>query len=109
VPQTTLSHPSVALTATATHSAHAGTDSASAPEVIPFPVVPTTPVGPTTPPAAALATTRRSERGQTTAEYALVLVGAATIAMLIVAWAGSTSRISGLFDTVIRSVTTLLA
>jgi len=50
-----------------------------------------------------------SERGQTTAEYALVLVGAATIAMLIVAWAGSTSRISGLFDTVIRSVTSLLA
>jgi Flp pilus assembly pilin Flp len=52
---------------------------------------------------------RHRERGQTTAEYALVLVGAATIAMLIVAWAGSTSRISGLFDTVIRSVTSLLA
>lgn len=50
-----------------------------------------------------------SERGQTTAEYALVLVGAATIATLIIAWASSTSRISGLLDTVLRSVTGLVA
>ena len=78
-------------------------------EVIPFPGAPMGPTAPTPPPAAALTVTRRRERGQTTAEYALVLVGAATIAMLIVAWAGSTSRISGLFDTVIRSVTSLLA
>ena len=77
--------------------------------VIPFPGAPLAPVDPTPPPAAALAVARRRERGQTTAEYALVLVGAATIAMLVVAWAGSTSRISGLFDTVIRSVTSLLA
>lgn len=52
---------------------------------------------------------QRGERGQTTAEYALVLVGAATIAMLVIAWAGSTSRISGLLDTVLRSVTALVA
>jgi Flp pilus assembly pilin Flp len=31
--------------------------------------------------------TRRDERGQTSAEYALVLLGAAAIALLIVAWA----------------------
>lgn len=49
------------------------------------------------------------ERGQTTAEYALVLVGAATIAMLVVAWAGSTGRISALLDAVMRSVTGLVA
>jgi Flp pilus assembly pilin Flp len=50
-----------------------------------------------------------NENGQTTAEYALVLVGAATIAMLIIAWAGSTTRISGLLDTVLRSITALVA
>lgn len=51
----------------------------------------------------------RCDRGQTTAEYALVLVGAATIAMLVIAWASSTSRVSGLMDAVLRSVTGLLA
>ncbi|MGI9622478.1 MAG: DUF4244 domain-containing protein [Acidimicrobiales bacterium] len=49
------------------------------------------------------------DRGQTTAEYALVLVGAATIAMLVIAWAGSTGRISGLLDAVMRSITVLVA
>ncbi|MFV2038647.1 MAG: DUF4244 domain-containing protein [Acidimicrobiales bacterium] len=49
------------------------------------------------------------DRGQTTAEYALVLVGAATIAMLVIAWAGSTSRISALLNAVLRSVTSLVA
>ena len=38
---------------------------------------------------------RRSERGQTTAEYAMVLIAAATIAMLIVAWAADTGAIGG--------------
>ena len=52
--------------------------------------------------------TTPAEHGQTTAEYALVLVGAATIAMLVIAWAGSTSRISGLFDAVLRSVTSMV-
>ncbi len=51
----------------------------------------------------------QDDLGQTTAEYALVLVGAATIAMLVIAWAGSTSRIGGLFDAVLRSVTSLVA
>lgn len=119
--QITVSHPSAAHPATAQHPIHPAADTADAGptgEVIPFPgavgpppaPAPTTPA-PTipSPPAAAVAVARHRERGQTTAEYALVLVGAATIAMLIVAWAGSTSRISGLFDTVIRSVTSLLA
>lgn len=52
---------------------------------------------------------RSPERGQTTAEYALVLVGAATIAMLVIAWAGSTSRIGSLLDAVLRSVTSMVA
>lgn len=47
--------------------------------------------------------------GQTTAEYALVLLGAATIAMLLTAWAGQTNRLGSLFDAVLRSVTNLVA
>lgn len=57
----------------------------------------------------ALARRLGGDRGQTTAEYALVLVGAATIAMLVIAWAGATSRISGLMDAVLRSVTSMVA
>ena len=37
-------------------------------------------------------------------EYALVLLGAATIAMVFVAWAGGTSRIGSLLDGVFDSV-----
>lgn len=48
------------------------------------------------------------ERGQTTAEYALVLIAAATIAMLIVAWAGNTGAINEFFDTVIERITSML-
>jgi len=46
--------------------------------------------------------------GQTTAEYALVLLGAATVAMLLTAWAGQTNRIGSLFDAVLRSVSNLI-
>ncbi len=48
------------------------------------------------------------ERGQTTAEYALVLIAAATIAMLIVAWASNTGAISEFFDTIIDRITSML-
>lgn len=51
---------------------------------------------------------RSSERGQTTAEYALVLIAAATIAMLIVAWAGNTGAITEFFDTVVERITSML-
>lgn len=49
-----------------------------------------------------------AERGQTTAEYALVLIAAATIAMLIVAWAGNTGAINDFFDTIIDRITSML-
>lgn len=44
------------------------------------------------------------ERGQSTAEYALVLLGAATVAVVFLAWAAQTNRIGRLFDAVIDSV-----
>jgi hypothetical protein len=44
------------------------------------------------------------ERGQSTAEYALVLLGAATVAIVFLAWAGRTSRIGKLFDAVLDTV-----
>jgi hypothetical protein len=49
------------------------------------------------------------EAGQTTAEYALVLLGAAAIAMLMVAWAGQTGAIGAFFDAVMESLTGLVA
>lgn len=50
-----------------------------------------------------------SQAGQTTTEYALVLLGAATVAMLLTAWAGQTNRIGSLFDAVLRSVGNLIS
>jgi Flp pilus assembly pilin Flp len=47
------------------------------------------------------------ERGQATTEYALVLLGAALVALLVVAWAtggGGAGRIGRLFDSVIDHV-----
>ena len=49
-----------------------------------------------------------SERGQTTAEYALVLLAAATIAMLVVAWAG-TGAIGAFFDEIMEKITSMIA
>ena len=43
---------------------------------------------------------RSDERGQATAEYALVLLGAAAIALLLAAWAAKSGAISKLFDAV---------
>ena len=48
---------------------------------------------------------RRDERGQATAEYALVLLGAAAIALLIVAWATETDLIGRLFTAVLDAIT----
>ena len=42
-----------------------------------------------------------SERGQATAEYALVLLGAAAVALTLVTWAGG-GRVAGLFDAVFK-------
>ncbi len=51
----------------------------------------------------------QSERGQTTAEYALVLLAAGTIAMLVVSWAQGNGAIGSLFDTVLSKITSLTA
>lgn len=42
--------------------------------------------------------------GQSTAEYALVLLGAAAVAMLLVAWATKTNRVTKLLDSVVDQV-----
>jgi hypothetical protein len=47
---------------------------------------------------------RDDDRGQTTAEYALVLLGGAAIALLLVAWATKTNRIGKLLDFVVDQV-----
>ena len=44
------------------------------------------------------------DRGQSTAEYALVLLGAAAVAMLLVAWATKTNRVTKLLDSVVDQV-----
>ena len=49
-------------------------------------------------------TAPRRERGQATAEYALVLLGAAAIALLLLAWATETGAIGRLLDSVLRSI-----
>ena len=47
---------------------------------------------------------RLDDRGQTTAEYALVLVGAATVAVVLVAWATGSGKIAGLLDKMVDTV-----
>lgn len=49
----------------------------------------------------------RDDRGQATTEYALVLLAAALVALLVVAWAtagGGAARVSRLFNRVIDAV-----
>lgn len=48
-----------------------------------------------------------NDEGQATTEYALVLLGAALIALLVIGWAttgGGSGKVGQLFDTVIDSV-----
>ena len=50
----------------------------------------------------------RGERGQATAEYALVLLGAALVALLLIAWAtagGGAGKIGRLLDHVFDVIT----
>ena len=50
---------------------------------------------------------RNDDRGQATTEYALVLLAAALVALLVIAWAtagGGAARISRLFNRVIDAV-----
>jgi Flp pilus assembly pilin Flp len=44
------------------------------------------------------------QRGQSTVEYALVVLGAASVALVLVAWASRTGRLSELLDKVMDSV-----
>ena len=49
----------------------------------------------------------KNDSGQATAEYALVLLGAAVIALLVIAWVtdgGGAGRIGELFDTVLSGI-----
>jgi hypothetical protein len=49
----------------------------------------------------------RRDSGQATTEYALVMLGAAVIALLVITWAtagGGAGKIGGLFDRVIDAV-----
>jgi hypothetical protein len=45
-----------------------------------------------------------SERGQTTAEYALVILAAAAIALVLLAWARSSGRLPAFFDSIIDRI-----
>lgn len=47
---------------------------------------------------------RDPEAGQATAEYALILLGAAAVALLLIGWATTTDQVSRLFDFVIDQV-----
>jgi Flp pilus assembly pilin Flp len=42
----------------------------------------------------------RTQQGQASAEYALVLLGAAAVALLVVSWATKTDTVGKLLDTV---------
>lgn len=47
----------------------------------------------------------RSEGGQTTTEYALVILAAAAIALALLAWAKSSGKLPAFFDEVIDRIT----
>jgi Flp pilus assembly pilin Flp len=47
---------------------------------------------------------RHDERGQATAEYALVLLGAAAVALLVVGWATHTNLVGKLLDAIMNNL-----
>jgi Flp pilus assembly pilin Flp len=47
----------------------------------------------------------RREEGQTTAEYALVILAAAAVAVVLIAWAHSSGKLLAFFNHVIDQVT----
>ena len=46
----------------------------------------------------------RDERGQTTAEYALVILAAAAIAVVLLVWARSSGKLPEFFDSIIDRI-----
>jgi hypothetical protein len=51
---------------------------------------------------------RAGDRGQTTAEYALVIVGAAAVALLLLTWATGSGKITSLLDKVVDTVANMV-
>ena len=51
---------------------------------------------------------RAGDRGQTTAEYALVIVGAAAVALLLLTWATGSGRIASLLNKVVDTVANMV-
>lgn len=49
----------------------------------------------------------RSESGQATAEYALVLVAAAIVALALITWASTTDVLPSFFNSVIQKVVSI--
>ena len=49
------------------------------------------------------------ERGQTSAEYALVLLGAASIALLVAMWAKDTNKVGDLLDAIFDNVVEMVS
>ncbi len=56
-------------------------------------------------PVAALVGRSRREEGQTTAEYALVILAAAAVAIVLIAWARSSGKLPAFFDNIIDQIT----
>lgn len=52
---------------------------------------------------------RRDDRGQATAEYTLVMLGAAAVALLVISWATKTSKVSTLLNKVVEKITSQVA
>ena len=52
-----------------------------------------------------LAERGQAEEGQTTAEYALVILAAAAVAVVLIAWAKSSGKLPAFFDNIIDQVT----
>ena len=51
-----------------------------------------------------LQTLARHDEGQTTAEYALVILAAAAVAVVLIAWARSSGKLPAFFDNIIDQV-----
>lgn len=46
----------------------------------------------------------RADRGQSTVEYALLLLGAAAIALAVIAWVTKTDAIGGLYELIVGRI-----
>ena len=51
----------------------------------------------------------RAEEGQTSAEYALVLLGAAGVALLVALWAKDTDKVGDLLDAIFDNVVEMVS